>query len=306
MRVVVTGATSMIGVALIKECIKSGDEVLAIIREGTGRMERLPVSELIKIEYADLGTLDTVRGDGKPYDVFYHFAWGHTGKNERDNPLLQEENIHSALLAVKLANRLNCKKFIGAGSQAEYGQINGVIDANTRPNPVISYGIAKLSANMMSRRMCEQLGLIHIWGRIFSVYGTNDNEGTMLDYAIKQFIKGEKASFSAATQIWNYLYEDDAGKMFYLLGEKDVEGGIYLIANNESKILKKYIEEMIDIYGEEVSYEFAPTGANSTEINLNVDINKTIKAIEYIPQITFAEGINNMINSLKLRENNIV
>lgn len=301
MRVVVTGATSMIGVALIKECIKNGDEVLAIVRKGTGRIDRLPVSELIRIKYAELSTLNTVKGDGKPYDVFYHFAWGHTGKNERDDPLLQEENVYFTLLAVELANRLNCKKFIGAGSQAEYGRNVRVIDADTRPDPVISYGIAKLSANMMSHRMCEQLGMMHIWGRIFSVYGTNDNEGTMLDYAIKQFINGEKALFSAATQMWNYLYEDDAGKMFYLLGEKDVEGGIYVIANDESKILKEYIEEMVQAYDGRVTYEFAPIDLANQEINLNVDIRKTIEAIGYIPQVAFSEGIEKMIKNLKLR-----
>ena len=45
MRVVVTGATSMIGVALIKECIKNSDQVLAIVRKGTKRLNRLPKSD---------------------------------------------------------------------------------------------------------------------------------------------------------------------------------------------------------------------------------------------------------------------
>ena len=41
-RVVVTGATSMIGVALIKECIKNGVEVLAIVRRQSVNLNRLP------------------------------------------------------------------------------------------------------------------------------------------------------------------------------------------------------------------------------------------------------------------------
>lgn len=34
-RIIVTGATSMIGVALIEECIKHGTEVYAVVREGS-------------------------------------------------------------------------------------------------------------------------------------------------------------------------------------------------------------------------------------------------------------------------------
>lgn len=300
MKVAVTGATSMIGVALIKECIQNNVEVLAFVRRGTSRMERLPVSPLLHFYYSDLEELqDVYVPEEESYDVFYHLAWGHTKKSERDDLCLQENNIRTVLDAVQLAKRLGCKKFIGAGSQAEYGPVDGVIDAETRPNPVSAYGIAKLSANMMSRRMCEQLDMKHIWGRIFSVYGTNDNTGTMLDYAIKQFMRGEKALFSAAGQMWNYLYEDDAGKWFYLLGEKEVEDGIYLIAHPESRVLRSYIEEMADVYGEKASCEFAALDASKPMPGLVADVDKTIKSVGYVPQVTFAEGIRNMINSMK-------
>lgn len=297
MRVVVTGATSMIGVALIKSCVENNCEVLAIVREGTSRLKRLPESDLIKLVYADLESLSMVQGDGKLYDVFYHFAWKYTARDMRDDPIAQGDNIQITLQAVELANKLGCKKFIGAGSQAEYGQVDGVVSADTRPNPITAYGIAKLSANMFSRRMCEQLGMNHIWGRIFSVYGCNDNESTMLNYAIDQFEQGKVAKFSSATQKWNYLNEEDAGEIFYLLGEKSVESGNYCVANNNSRVLREYIEELRQIIGKETMCEFVPVESRVKKIELDVDIKKTIDAIGYIPQITFAEGIKKMIQN---------
>lgn len=305
MRVVVTGATSMIGVALIKECLKNDSEVLAIVRKGTKRIDRLPKSKLIKIVYADLDCLDMVSGDGKEYDVFYHLAWDYTSKIDRDNPLAQENNIRTTLDSVKLANKLGCKKYIGAGSQAEYGKKEEVITENSVPNPTMAYGMAKLSANLLSRRMCEQLGMIHVWARIFSVYGVFDNDGTMIDYAIKQFLKGEKAHFSSGNQKWNYLYEGDAGKMLYLLGEKNVEGGIYLIANTESKTLREYILIMMKAYGENAKGVFEDSQGETNYISLEVDITKTIKAIGYTPQISFDEGIQIVINNIRLNNESI-
>ena len=269
--------------------------MLAIVRDGTARIDRLPKSDKIRIEYANLDSLDRVQGDGKTYDVFYHFAWGHTSKADRDEPLAQEDNIRSALRAVELAHKLGCCKFIGAGSQAEYGPVDGVISYDTRTEPVTAYGMAKLSANMLSRKMCEKLGIRHIWGRIFSVYGCNDNDGTMLNYAIDQFMKGETARFSSATQMWNYLYEEDAGKIFYLLGEKEADSGIYCVANKESRVLREYIEELREMFGMDAKCEFAPENSDMKVFGLQADIQRTIDATGFIPRTHFKEGIMKVV-----------
>lgn len=296
MRVVITGATSMIGVALVKECIQNGDTVLAIVRKKTTRIHRLPKSEFLHIWYVDLEQLkDVVLEDEKAYDVFYHFAWEGTQKEERDNPKIQESNIRTSLEAVALAKRLGCQKFIGAGSQAEYGMVHGVIDETTPCNPESAYGMAKLAANYLTRKYCDQNHMIQIWGRIFSVYGCNDNEGTMVNYALNQFLSNEKAYFSSAENIWNYLYEEDAGKMFYLLGKLDVDAGIYCIASEDNRMLKSYIKEIEKISGKENLCVFQ-TSALTKIINLEVSTEKMKKAIRYYSQISFRNGVEKVIS----------
>lgn len=300
MRVIITGATSMIGAALARECLSRGHAVLALVREGTRRMARLPVSDALRVEFADLDTLGSVQGDGSPYDVCYHLAWGSTEKAVRDDPIAQERNIRATLDAVNMAHRLGCRVFIGAGSQAEYGPVEGVISAETPANPLSAYGMAKLAAGMLSRKLCAQYGMRHIWGRIFSVYGCNDNEGTMLNYAIDQFLRGEPAKFSAAAQMWNYLYETDAGAMFCLLGEKDVAPGVYCIANPESEVLRTYIETLREVFGGDARCEFAPPVPGTA--GLNVDMEKTLEAIGYMPQVSFREGIAAVIQNRRIGE----
>ena len=41
-RIIVTGATSMIGTALIEECIRHDIEVYAVVRAGSSKTKRLP------------------------------------------------------------------------------------------------------------------------------------------------------------------------------------------------------------------------------------------------------------------------
>jgi len=297
-RVIVTGATSMVGAALIKECIKNNIEVLAIIRKGTSRRGRLPQSRHLHVLVCDLDQLASIKKRNKTYDVLFHFAWAHTSKETRDDPVLQEKNIRYTLDAVELAARLGCRKFIGAGSQAEYGPRDCVITPETEINPQISYGTAKYAAGNLSRKLCMQYGMVHIWCRIFSVYGKYDNEKTMLSYAIDQFIKGETARFSSAVQMWDYLYEDDAGKIFYFIGEYIEENKVYCVANGESRPLKEFILETKEVFGPDAECEFA-AGAASTEAGLQPDVSILFHDIAYRPAVKFRDGIKKMIDARK-------
>ena len=82
-RIIVTGATSMIGVALIEECIKHGTEVYAVVREGSKKRSRLPESSLIKFADCSLEHLDRLpEMISQECDTFYHIAWGIPEKTE--------------------------------------------------------------------------------------------------------------------------------------------------------------------------------------------------------------------------------
>ena len=289
-KVVVTGATSMIGIALINECIKNNVEVLAIVRVGSKRIDRLPKSPLITILEANLSDYSNVNILSDDYDVFYHFAWEYTSKEDRNNPILQEKNIEYTLAAVTLAKRLNCSTFVGAGSQAEFGYTKEVITSATIANPQSAYGIAKYSARKLSKLWCMQLGLVHIWGCIFSVYGKNDNDGTMIRYAFEQYKKGEIAFFTSGTQMWNYLFEEDAGRIFYYIGEKCKQSKVYCIANHKSKPLKEYLSDMRLVLGDSFNYQLDAL-PNQQVVSLNPDTKELNEDIDYYPQTDFSTGI---------------
>ena len=120
MRVLITGATGFIGVALCKEMIKNGNEVTAIIRENSNKKSKLPKE--VKIVELSLDKLNKFNGS---YDLMYHLAWNGSSGNDRNDFDMQYSNIKYTVEAIKLAKRCNCKKFIGAGSQAEYGVVHG-------------------------------------------------------------------------------------------------------------------------------------------------------------------------------------
>ena len=81
-KIVVTGATSMIGSALIEECVKHDIEVYAVLRSASGKQDRLPDSSLVHLIDSSLETLEELPElIPQGCDTFYHIAWGNTGEN---------------------------------------------------------------------------------------------------------------------------------------------------------------------------------------------------------------------------------
>ncbi len=280
MKIVVDGATSMLGVALIKKCIEKKYEVLAGV----------PVSNFVKIVNED----ETLSLADDPYEAYYHFAWNGTSKEQRQDLYAQEKNILMTIKAVEYAHKLHCKYFFGAGSQAEYGITKGKISEETPTRPNTYYGICKSSSYLFAKKRCEELGLTCIWPRIFSVYGCNDGKSTMISYAIDSYMKGEIAIFSKADNTWNYLFEDDAAKILLRLYENSANSGIYNIANVQSQVLKGYILDIAEVLGKNFNFKFSDT---ISPINLDVDMSKTINATGIKSFVSFKYGIKQILKS---------
>lgn len=296
MKIVVTGATSMIGVAFVEACIDKGHEVLAILHGESKKIDRLPKSDLINIIYASLGSYNDIDIGNERYDAFYHFAWGYTSREGRYDYYGQEANVRYTLDAVNLAYRYGCSLFVGAGSQSEYGKVDGIINRDAELNPLVPYSIAKASAYWMSRQLCHSLGMKHLWPRIFSVYGKYDSTEAMVNYAIIKFLNGEKAYFTSGEQIWNYISAYDAGQMLLLLCEKDVLEDTYFIAHPESKQLKEFILDIAEAF-DNPCYEFRKNENKGISIFPNME--HTLKVLKYSPKIDFKTGIREIADYYK-------
>lgn len=293
--VIVTGATSMLGIATIQECIRNNVRIVALLRPGSRRKVNLPESELLTLIECDISELAHIDIPKENYDILYHFGWGYTDRTTRDDPVLQSKNIIYTLDAVQLAYKYGCKKFFGAGSQAEYGFHDEIITEETPVNPTVCYGYAKYAAGKLAENLCNKLGLICIWARIFSVYGRYDSENTMIPYAIRQYKENRIAKFSSGRQKWDYLFEEDAGKYFFLLGEKVMETTVVNVASGEIKPLRDYIAVMADVLNEKEKdipfrYELS-TEKNAPLKGIYPDVSRLRDITGYIPQMGFAEGI---------------
>lgn len=304
-RVIVTGATSMIGEALIRECLNHGTAVCAVIRKDTARRERLPEDPKLELVECGLEELQTLpeRVSGS-FDTFYHIAWGHTGAGRNKSVRLQSENIGYTLDAVEAAAKLGCRRFIGAGSQAEYGPLDQeMIGPDAPEHPTTPYGVSKLAAGKLSRLLCKELGMEWIWPRIFSVYGIYDKESTMVMTALRQFLAKEETAFTAGEQEWDYLYSKDAGNAFYLIGEKGKDGAVYCVGSGKAKQLREYIYQIRDAADPDAVPGIGKKAYGTQPVmHLCADISSLKNDTGFEPAYEFSRGIREIVRWMKEKD----
>lgn len=300
-RAIVTGATGAVGTALINELIYNNIEVLVFCRESSARNANIPVNPLVQTMYCDLTELSQIQNTtSKNYDVFYHFAWMGTTGAARNDMYLQNQNVRYSLDAVDAAKRFGCHTFIGAGSQAEYGRVEGVLKPDTPVFPEMGYGIAKLCAGQMTREYAHQLGMKHIWTRILSIYGPNDGKQSMVMSTINKLKNREIPQFTKGEQMWDYLYSGDAANAFFLLGDKGIDGKTYVIGSGQARPLVDYIKIIRDEVSPQAELSFGAIPYSSKQVMyLQADIEEICNDTEWNPMVEFKDGIKNILKYIK-------
>ena len=314
MRLIVTGATSFLGSALVRRLLQEGHEVYAVIRPGSANRPALiraaegagGTLHVVERELAQLDRLD--EAVPAPCPLYVHLGWDGSGSDGRKKEEVQEKNAEYGLLALEGARKLGCRRFLFCGSQAEYGPCRERTAEDHPCHPVSPYGKAKLRFGTEARRRCrlwKEQGLadmeyIHL--RVFSVYGPGDHPWSLVSSCLRTFAAGGVMELGACTQQWNFLYVDDWTEAVLALAFARgplAEDGVYNVAGEEGETrpLREYVEEMRRLCGGRgvCVYGKLPPNAEGPA-SLMPDTGKIRRDTGWRPRVSFEEGIRTMQN----------
>ena len=303
MRAIVTGSRSFIGSAVI-ECLRSdGVEVTALRHSFEEEPEKLP-------EEADL---------------WIHFAWAGQGPGGRVDESIQAYNMEMSMAALRKASELQVKRFVFAGSQAEYGPVRRktAIEETAPCRPVSEYGKAKKAFGEFAGRWVRafneddekvtgdreilvhgtedrRMSFLHL--RIFSVYGEGDRKDSLISSAIDTFRRGGEMELSPCTQLWNYMYIKDAARAIALVSllpwDSFGECESLNIAGEDTRPLRSYIEELRELMGSSSKLSFGARSFNTEgAADLWPDTSK-LRGFGFREEYSFSEGIKETLGAL--------
>jgi len=312
MRILITGAASFLGRYLVEYFLSKEEEVLALARENArGRDELLKYEANNKFKLIVLDMKDIERLDSD-FDVCIHLAWGGIGKEGRMDKNIQRENINAAIKLMRVCKERDAKRFLFAGSQAEYGQTLSDIevkygkdfDINNIPrqsedsptNPKSEYGKAKFELKSKLKNLGDSLGIEYVHMRIFSVFGSGDHETSLISTCIRNFKENKDVHIGECIQSWNYIYIKDLCEAVYLLSKKDLQGEfVFNVAGATNKILMDYVKDikrLLDSSGDIVVEKKEAASEGLPFLNPGIE---RLKRIGFVESYGFEKGIKDCI-----------
>jgi len=290
-RIVITGATSFIGLHLLHEWLKEECEIFAVVRKNCQKLHLLPQDEKLHTIALNMEEYDQLPDYIEKADDFYHLAWEGTRGSARNDIDLQQHNYVCTLKAFHAAKQLGCSFFLGSGSQAEYGKMSESIHEESPCHPLTEYGKQKLRICQELQTLAKENSIRFIWTRIFSLYGVGDSPQTLVSSCIEKMSKNEAIFLTECSQIWDFLYVSDAVQAMKQFALMPCASGVYNLASGDIRPLREYICEMKEILSSssELNFGAVPYSPEGV-VNLVPDIHKLLQT-GWKPQTSFRDGI---------------
>lgn len=301
MKYIVTGATSFLGLELIDYLQRKGHEVVAVCRPQSSALADIPLG--VEVVLADMSEYGGLYRDVPEADVWVNLAWEGTGHDGRNQEEVQQANVVNTIAAMFGADKIGCRLFVEAGSQAEYGTVLTSISEATPCNPFSAYGKAKLEVCRRLSELSAELGIKYLHLRIFSLFGEGDHPWTLVISSLDKMLRNEAVDLSPCTQHWDFLYVKDAVRQMaslcdYALTSKDFRSEVYHIASGDSRPLKDFVERMKALTGSGSKLNYGAVTPQYV-VSLQPDMSKTQAVVGKLCEYSFDDVINRMIEKLR-------
>ena len=230
-RVLVTGATGLIGSRVVGPLVASGFEVHAVARD-------VPADAPGDVTWHAADLLDDAQRAGVVQRAgathLLHLAWYAEHGRFWEAP----QNVAWTAATVRLAQEFAAaggRRAVVAGSCAEYEWgAAGVLAEDAVVRPATLYGTCKDATRRVAERLVPQLA----WGRVFFLYGPGEHPARLVASIARAVVAGERAPLSAGTQRRDFLHVDDVAGAFAALVASDVTGPVNVGSGDAVSVLE--------------------------------------------------------------------
>ena len=305
-KALVTGANGFVGTWICKELTSNNVEVYAVIKDENENVENIVNLPGLNIVYCQLSEIPDLpeKIAARDIDVFYHLAWVGSAGSLRGDYNVQLENVTYTCDAVKACHAINCPRFVFSSSIMEH-ECAKAMQTTIPVGRGNIYSVAKIAANYMAKILSFDLDIEYISAVISNIYGPGETSPRLINTTIRKMLNGEKTSFTAGTQMYDFIYASDAAKAFYKVGLSGKSNKSYYIGSLFPRPLKDFLMEIHNCM--DVRHELGLGEIPFEGISLaydEFDIYELREDTGFIPEMDFTQGIIQTANWI--RENEMV
>ena len=283
-RVLVTGATGLIGSYAVSQLISAGHEVIAVSRSGKG-----PSGAALDLHNPEAVSL-FLKAACPEY--LLHLAW-----NVTPGYMTAPDNLEwvvSSLHLLKEFAECGGKRAVFTGSCIEYDWDYGFMREDFTPLKSDSlYGTAKASLYKLASSWAKHTDLSFAWGRVFFLYGRGEKPERIVPFIIDSLKRGEKPAMKFPYISRDYMHASDVAGGMNALMFSDFCGAVNM-ASGETVKLCDIAEKAARLMGCSVPvYEHNDIG-NMAPVVLG-DSHRLNDIIGFRPRITWDEGLKDLM-----------
>ena len=285
-KVLVTGATGLIGSYAVRQLLSAGHEVIAVSRSGGG-----PGG--VSLDLNDSESVNALLAAQRP-EYLLHLAW-YVGQGYMTSP----ENLDwvvSSLNLLKTFAELGGKRAVFTGSCIEYDWDYGFMTEDFTPLKSGSlYGTAKASLYNLASSWAKHTGLSFAWGRVFFLYGRGEKPERIVPYIVSCLKRGEKPAMNFPHIMRDYMHASDVAGGLCAVMFSDFCGAVN-IASGEAVRLCEIAGKIAGIIGCPVpEYEHNDIGTMAPVVL--GDSRRLNNIIGYRPKISWEEGLSGLLKA---------
>jgi nucleoside-diphosphate-sugar epimerase len=295
-RVLLTGASGFLGAHVVRALLARGVAVTALVRPGSDlwRLAEGP-SALASADLSDAEAVARVLADVRP-EVVCDLAWHGVGNRFHDDPAQVSANLRPHLDLLQAAAHAGCRRWIGLGSQAEYGPQAARIDEGCATRPSTVYGAVKLAVGVVGQRLAARAGMEFVWLRLFSCYGPMDAPGWLIPSVTLTLLRCARPKLTAGTQKWDYLFVEDAARAVAEAALATRMEGVYNLGSGRGVPVREIVEAIRDLVDPALPLGFGEVPYGPHQImHLEADVTKLCEAIPWRPATGLEDGLRRTV-----------
>ena len=305
-QVLITGGAGFIGSNIVKELLNQGEKVRVLDNFATGKRENLfefknnPNFELIE---GDLRSFHIVRDAVKGIDFILHQGALPSVPRSINDPITTNDvNIIGTLNILESAKEFDVKRIVYASSSSVYGNSKTLPKVEDMPvAPMSPYALSKYTGERYCQIFYKIYGLETVVLRYFNVFGPNQDPTSQYSAVIPKFInlmKNDKRPviYGDGTQSRDFTYVSNVVEANLLACTANkVAEEVFNIACGERFSLIDLVGIINKIFCKNIKPIFQDERPGDVKHSL-AKIEKAKKYLNYIPTISFEEGLNKTVN----------
>lgn len=190
-------------------------------------------------------------------------------------------------------------KILITGTAAEYQDSSLPVNETSKLQPATSYGLSKLTQELVSQKLCQSYNLPLIFTRTFLLIGPGQKPGFVVTDLVKAIAAGAKTITLGNPRIRrDFTDVRDACRAYYLLMTKGKPDEVYNVCSGVSINISEIASRLIHLSGRKITIKTRLSWRQNDPQIIRGDHTK-LSRLDWQPQITLDQSLKDTLNYWK-------